>query len=221
MFTQIKEEPSGDPTIMKPIAKKGRKAKITLQHLLLGTSAKFSAIYILLIKAYYGILPAWGNPDVGIFKRHWANVYGTTEAGGWEKDDPVRVLVSPITISESLLTNFYQISYRLESWHNGFAQHAMKAVNMLVTCTFATKEERTGFVKECLGTKLANRPFYWKQPKVGKRLVCTPLLLPDIHDNEKSISFFNWMLSPTLYLPTTRISGMLVPLCSRLNPLGL
>jgi hypothetical protein len=49
----------------------------------------------------------------------------------------------------------------------------MEAVESLITHTFATKEERATFAKESLGTHPANRPFYWKQCKDGKKLVWT------------------------------------------------
>lgn len=90
---QIKPaDPKADPMTM-PKARKGRKSKLTVNDLPQGTAAKFGPTFIPLIRAYLGILPAWAEPEIPIFKRHWNNVYGRPVVCGWEKEDPVRMLV--------------------------------------------------------------------------------------------------------------------------------
>jgi hypothetical protein len=76
---------------------KGRKAKVTLHDLPQGAGPNFGTLYIPLVKGYMGILPAWTDPQIPVFKKHWINVYGGLICG-WDKDDPVRTLVRDFTL---------------------------------------------------------------------------------------------------------------------------
>lgn len=95
VIAQIKEVTADSKTdpMITPKPNKGRKAKVNLHDLPRGAGPKFGALFIPLIRAYAGIVPAWTDPQIPTYRKHWKNVYGGDLICGWEKDDPVRVLV--------------------------------------------------------------------------------------------------------------------------------
>jgi hypothetical protein len=93
VIAEIKEPAADSDPMTTPKQTKGRKPKANLHNLPVGTAVKFGSMYIPLIKAYIGFQLPWADPEIPVLIKHWTNVYGKKLAGGWEKDDPVRLLV--------------------------------------------------------------------------------------------------------------------------------
>jgi hypothetical protein len=56
-----------------------KKGKATMHDLPPVTGMKFGAILIPNVKAYVGSIPAWAEPNVGMLKTMWSNVFGRVE----------------------------------------------------------------------------------------------------------------------------------------------
>lgn len=96
---------------MRKQKEKSRKGKATLRDLPDQATIKFSALYIPNVKLYVGTLPAWAEPDVGVLKEIWDNIYAKIECS-WDKDETTRLLVRQTTYYFShilLLTTFRSV----------------------------------------------------------------------------------------------------------------